>query len=40
MADIAETEALKDRRDGMVTISNQKDCGHKYAQRDAGLHLQ
>ena len=34
VADIAETEALKDRHDGMVTISNQKDCGYKYAQRD------
>ena len=34
VADLAETEALKDRHDGMVTISNQKECGYKYAQRD------
>jgi hypothetical protein len=40
VADLAETEALKDRHDGMVTISNQKECGYKYAQRDAGLNLQ
>ena len=40
MADIAETEALKNRHDGMVTISNQKDCGYKYAQRNAGLSKQ
>ena len=40
VADIAETKALKDRQDGMVMISNQNECGYKYAmipsQRDAG----
>ena len=38
LADVAETEALKDRHNGMVTISNQKNCGYKYAmiQRNAG----
>ena len=38
LADVAETEALKDRHNGMVAISNQKNCGHKYAmiQRNAG----
>jgi hypothetical protein len=33
MADIAETKALESRHDGMVAISNQKDCGYKYASR-------
>lgn len=36
VADLAETKALKDRHEGMVAISNQKECGYKYAQRDAG----
>lgn len=38
IADMAETKALKDRQKGMVAISNQKNCGYKYAmiQRDAG----
>jgi hypothetical protein len=36
VADVAETQALKDRHDGMVAIFNQKECGYKYAQRDAG----
>ncbi len=31
LADVAETEALKDRHNGMVTLSNQKNCGYKYA---------
>lgn len=31
LADVAETKALKDRHNGMVTISNQKSCGYKYA---------
>jgi len=31
LADVAETEALKDRHNGMVNISNQKNCGYKYA---------
>jgi hypothetical protein len=31
VADLAETEVLKDRHDGMVAISNQKECGYKYA---------
>ncbi|MBT5549995.1 MAG: hypothetical protein HOJ79_05900 [Nitrospina sp.] len=31
VADLAETQVLKDRHDGMVTISNQKECGYKYA---------
>jgi len=31
VADLAETEALKNRHDDMVTISNQKECGYKYA---------
>jgi hypothetical protein len=33
VADLAETEALKDRSNGMVALSNQKECGYKYAQR-------
>ncbi|MBC8287592.1 MAG: hypothetical protein H8E42_08975 [Nitrospinae bacterium] len=33
VADLAETEALKDRSDSMTEISNQKECGNKYAQR-------
>jgi len=33
VADLAETKALKDRHEGMVAISNQKECGYKYAQR-------
>ena len=40
VADLAETEALKDRSNGMVAISNQKECGYKYAQRDLGLYQQ
>ena len=38
IADIAEAEALTKRHDGMITISNQKNCGYKYAmiQRDTG----
>lgn len=32
VADLAETEALKDRSNSMVEISNQKECGNKYAQ--------
>ena len=31
VADLAENKALKDRHDGMVAISNQKECGYKYA---------
>ena len=31
VADLAETEALEDRYNGMVSISNQKECGYKYA---------
>ena len=31
VADLAETEILGDRHDGLVAISNQKDCGYKYA---------
>jgi hypothetical protein len=31
VADYAETEALKSRYNDMVTISNQKECGYKYA---------
>ncbi len=31
IADVAETGALKSRHNGMVTISNQKNCGYKYA---------
>jgi hypothetical protein len=31
VADLAESEVLKDRHDGMVEISNQKECGYKYA---------
>ncbi len=31
IADVAETEALKNRHNGMVTLSNQKNCGYKYA---------
>jgi len=31
IADVAETEALKDRHNGMVSLSNQKNCGYKYA---------
>mgnify|MGYP007114324073 CR=1 FL=1 len=31
VADYAETEALKGRYNSMVTISNQKECGYKYA---------
>lgn len=36
IADIAEAEALTGRHDGMIAISNQKNCGYKYAmiQRD------
>jgi len=36
IADIAEVEALTERHDRMITISNQKNCGYKYAmiQRD------
>lgn len=33
VADLAETEALEDRYDGMVALSNQKECGYKFAQR-------
>ena len=33
LADLAETKALENRYDGMVEISNQKECGYKYAQR-------
>ncbi|MFT4577418.1 MAG: hypothetical protein ACI8PD_002409 [Nitrospinales bacterium] len=36
IADVAETEALKDRHNGMVTISNQKNCGYKYAMITSG----
>lgn len=43
VADLAETQALEDRYNGMVTLSNEKDCGYKYAmipptsqQHDAG----
>ena len=37
LADVAETEALKDRHNGMVAISNHKNCAYKYAmiQRNA-----
>lgn len=35
VADLAETKALEDRYNGMVAISNQKECGYKYAQRNA-----
>ena len=40
LADVAETEALKDRHNGMVAISNQKYCDYKYAmiQRSAGAN--
>jgi hypothetical protein len=31
LADVVETEALKDRHNGMVAISNQKNCTYKYA---------
>ena len=31
VADLAETKALEDRHNGMVAISNQKECGYKYA---------
>jgi hypothetical protein len=31
VADYAETEALKTRYDGMIAISNEKECGYKYA---------
>lgn len=31
VADVVETEALRDRYNGMVAISNQKECGSKYA---------
>ena len=33
VADIAETKALEDRYNGLVEISNQKECGYKYASR-------
>ncbi len=33
VADLAETKALKDRYNSMVNLSNQKECGYKYAQR-------
>jgi hypothetical protein len=33
VADLAETSALEDRYNDMVAISNQKECGYKYAQR-------
>lgn len=33
VADLAESKALEDRYNGMVAISNQKECGYKYAQR-------
>ena len=36
IADVAETEALKDRHNGMVTLSNQKNCGYKYAMITSG----
>ena len=36
IADIAETEALTDRQDGMIAISNQKNCGYKYAMHQRG----
>ncbi len=36
VADLAETRALKDRSHGMVAISNQKECGYKYTQRNTG----
>ena len=41
IADIAEAEALTKRQDGMITISNQKNCSYKYAmiQRDTGLNF-
>ena len=32
VADLAETQALKDRHDGMVALSNQKVCGYGYAK--------
>ncbi len=31
VADLAETKALRDRHNGMVTISNEKECAYKYA---------
>jgi hypothetical protein len=31
VADIAESEALGDRYNKMVAISNEKECGSKYA---------
>ena len=33
VADLAETEALKDRSHSMTALSNQKECGYRYAQR-------
>ncbi|MZH03013.1 MAG: hypothetical protein F3745_06370 [Nitrospinae bacterium] len=33
VADLAETKALEDRYNSMVEISNQKECGYKYASR-------
>jgi hypothetical protein len=36
LADVAETEALKDRHNAMVAISNQKNCGYKYAMITSG----
>jgi len=31
VADLAETEALEERYNGMVSLSNQKECGYVYA---------
>ena len=38
IADIAEAEALTERHDEMIILSNQKNCGYKYAmiQHDTG----
>ena len=36
IADIAETKALTDRQDGMIAISNQKNCGYRYAMHQGG----
>ncbi|MZH41643.1 MAG: hypothetical protein F3740_07535 [Nitrospinae bacterium] len=33
VADLAETKALEDRYNHMVFLSNQKECGYQYAQR-------
>ena len=39
IADLAEAEALSERHDGMISISNQKNCGYNYAmiQHDTRL---